>query len=179
MSRLMPNVQTDAWKWGGKRRLKQAMMARQDDEEDGVRWRVEAEVRLAVDRAQQAAAQQEAQMHKDMADLQVSAAGCPARVPSTCHALHMTAAVHHQRGASGLTSLHQRGALRRGTCCRLSLPMPWSSSRVRVRILLNGGMPLLPRIKRSRTFRCRSLFKTCQIPKESSGGHSSVLRNYS
>ncbi len=49
-------------------------MARQEEEEDGLRWRVEAEVRLAVDRAQQAAAQQEAQMHKDMADLQVP---CP------------------------------------------------------------------------------------------------------
>ena len=45
---------------------------RQEDEEDGVRWRVEAEVRLAVDRAQQAAAQQEAQMHKDMADMQAA-----------------------------------------------------------------------------------------------------------
>ncbi len=44
---------------------------RQEDEEDGLRWRVEAEVRLAVDRAQQAAAQQEAQMNKDMADLRV------------------------------------------------------------------------------------------------------------
>ena len=44
---------------------------RQEEEEEGVRWRVEAEVRLAVDRAQQAAAQQEAQMHKDMADLKV------------------------------------------------------------------------------------------------------------
>ena len=42
---------------------------RQEDEEDSMRWRVEAEVRLAVDRAQQASAQQEAQMHKDMADL--------------------------------------------------------------------------------------------------------------
>lgn len=50
-------------------RLKQATVMRQEDEEDSVRWRVEAEVRLAVDRAQQAAAQQEAQMHKDMADL--------------------------------------------------------------------------------------------------------------
>ena len=69
-------------------------MARQDDEEDGVRWRVEAEVRLAVDRAQQAAAQQEAQMHKDIADLQVSAGNCPAGISSTCHALYMTAVVH-------------------------------------------------------------------------------------
>ena len=53
-------------------RLKQATVMRQEDEEDGLRWRVEAEVRLAVDRAQQAAAQQEAQMHKDMADMQVT-----------------------------------------------------------------------------------------------------------
>ena len=50
-------------------RLKQATVMRQEDEEDSMRWRVEAEVRLAVDRAQQASAQQEAQMHKDMADL--------------------------------------------------------------------------------------------------------------
>ncbi len=56
---------------GGGCRLKQATVMRQEDEEDSVRWRVEAEVRLAVDRAQQAAAQQEAQMHKDLADLQV------------------------------------------------------------------------------------------------------------
>ena len=82
-------------------------MARQDDEEDSMRWRVEAEVRLAMDRAQQAAAQQEAQMHKDMADLQVSAGGCPARVPAACHAPCQMAAVHHQRGALRLSTLHQ------------------------------------------------------------------------
>ena len=76
------------------------MMARQDDEEDSVRWRVDAEVRLAVDRAQQAAAQQEAQMHKDMADLQVSAGGCTASFPSACPAPCMVAAVHHPRGLS-------------------------------------------------------------------------------
>ena len=52
-------------------RLKQATVMRQEEEEDSMRWRVEAEVRLAVDRAQQAAAQQEAQMHKAIADLQV------------------------------------------------------------------------------------------------------------
>ncbi len=64
-------------------------MARQDDEEDGVRWRVEAEVRLAVDRAQQAAAQQEAQMHKDMADLQVSPGGFP-----VTNASHLSCCLH-------------------------------------------------------------------------------------
>ena len=69
-------------------------MARQDDEEDGVRWRVEAEVRLAVDRAQQAAAQQEAQMHKDMADLQVNAVGYLSGVPPACHAPCIMTGVH-------------------------------------------------------------------------------------
>ena len=75
-------------------------MARQDDEEDGVRWRVEAEVRLAVDRAQQAAAQQEAQMHKDMADLQVSAGGsCQNSFRLSWSP--MMAAMHHQAWPPG------------------------------------------------------------------------------
>ena len=96
----MLSIWTGIWKWVGKCRLKQAMMARQDDEEDSLRWRVEAEVRLAVDRAQQAAAQQEARIHKDMANLQVSAGGCTAEVTPSCRASCMMAAVHHQRGVS-------------------------------------------------------------------------------
>ena len=52
-------------------RLKQATMAEQEDEEDKMRWRIEAEVRPALEAAQQAAAQQEARYQRELANLKV------------------------------------------------------------------------------------------------------------
>ncbi|BDA50973.1 probable Golgin candidate 4 at C-terminar half [Coccomyxa sp. Obi] len=51
------------------KRLKQATMAEQEDEEDKMRWRIEAEVRLALEAAQQAQAQREAYYQRELACL--------------------------------------------------------------------------------------------------------------
>ena len=53
-------------------RLKQATMAEQEDEEDKMRWRIEAEVRLALEAAQQAQAQREAHYQRELAGLKVA-----------------------------------------------------------------------------------------------------------
>ncbi len=55
-------------------RLKQATMAEQEDEEDKMRWRVEAEVRLAMESAQQAEAQRQAHYERELANLRVTRA---------------------------------------------------------------------------------------------------------
>ncbi len=46
-------------------------MAEQEDEEDKMRWRIEAEVRLALEAAQQAQAQREAHYQRELASLKV------------------------------------------------------------------------------------------------------------
>lgn len=54
-------------------------MAEQEDVEGQLRWRVEAEVRLATEAAQQAHAQQEAALRREISQLKVKNSG-----PSMC-----------------------------------------------------------------------------------------------
>lgn len=65
----LPEHQADAS--AAAHRLKQATVAEQEDEEDKMRWRVEAEVRLALEAAQQAEAQREAYYQRELANLKV------------------------------------------------------------------------------------------------------------
>jgi hypothetical protein len=53
-------------------RLKQATVTDQEDQEDQIQWRVEAEVRLAQERHQAAQAQQDAARRMEVSQLRVS-----------------------------------------------------------------------------------------------------------